>query len=91
MLLVHHYHNTIRYYYCISYEDIPQLTSTTPVVSDPYHISHDEVCTLLYNVILIVCIVPFTWTVNILHVILHHGLSRNNKLYMISDNIKLLC
>ena len=60
MLLVYHQHNTIRYYYFISYEDIQQLTRATKVVSDPYHISHDEVCTLLYNVILIVCIIPFT-------------------------------
>ena len=62
MLLVYHYHNTIRYYYYyISCEDIPQLTTantTTSVVSDPYHISHDEVCTLLYSVI--VYVVPFT-------------------------------
>ena len=60
MLLVYHQHNTIRYYYFISYEDIQQLTIATPVVADTYHINNDEVCTLLYSVILIVYIVPFT-------------------------------
>ena len=91
MLLIYHQHNTIRYYYYISYEDLSQITETTPVVSDSYHISHDEVCTLLYNVILTVCIVPFIWTVNILHIILHHGLSLANELYITSESIKLLC
>ena len=60
MLLVYHQHNTIRYYYFIGYEDRPQLTTTTTntlVGSDTYHISHDKVCTLLYNVILIVYII----------------------------------
>ena len=71
----------------ISYEDRPQLTRATSVVADTYHISHNKVCTLLYNLILIVCIIPFTWTINILHIILHHGLSLANKLYITSESI----
>ena len=52
-----HYHNKygtcINYYYYsvtlyISYEDPVQLTTST---IDPYHISHNEVCILIYVMI----------------------------------------
>ena len=31
----------------ISYEDLTTATTSTSVVADPYHISHNEVCTLV--------------------------------------------
>ena len=43
----------------ISYEDPVQLTTattSTSVIADPYHISHNEVCTVIYVMI-------FSWTV----------------------------
>ena len=44
---IYYYHYSITLY---SYEDPVQLTTattSTSAVSDPYHISHNEVCTLV--------------------------------------------
>ena len=46
--MLYYYHYSITLY--ISYEDpvlLTTATTTTSVIADPYHISHNEVCTVI--------------------------------------------
>ena len=57
----------------ISYEDPVQLTTTatsTSVVADPYHISHNEVCTLVTILYITLVYIVYRYICQWFHILL---------------------